>query len=586
MHHYLQTLAKKFEITLQMKELDIQRDRRCDLTRPRVRKKWLKAIREGQYFALILTPPCSTFSRAVWANDQGPYPVRSHRFPRGFPWNGGARKRKAELGNSLADFSYEAMEEQVKHEGAQSLMENPEHLGRTKRQRVKNHWPGSMWQWDQHEKLTREENVRTVAFHQQAFGTESPKPTRFLMRMEGDHPAFRDGPPKFSKEGWYEGPLEKVEGPHLIGQSNGTFNTAASAAWPPELCKWVAETIVYAFLRNSAQRRGIEDGAPLAEQTKEKDEEKNEIDPTWPLTPGGTGPARSCKWRGGMTPFHDGGCLSSPGRWPWGRRKYPEGKWKELRRELEEKVVKFAGGESELQKECFRMMSGERGCSLVQDEELLEDLRSTLRRFVGRSKEETQAEAGQPFRLELIKSLLEDAGDPDCQFLEKAKTGLPVGVLEELERTPESFERQTKWALEDDPTVEAELHRENYPSAEEHEEHLRSHLEKEVEEGLVIKMSEKEFVEKYGNHRAVAALAVLVEDELTGKKRVIHDATHGVRVNNRIRCKDKVRMPTAREKVTLLREFKRDRAVVVSVIGDVEKAHRRFKNTERRNGAT
>ena len=212
MHHYLQILAKKFEITLQMKELDIQRDRRCDLTRPRVRKKWLKAIREGQYFALILTPPCSTFSRAVWANDQGPYPVRSHRFPRGFLWNGGARKRKAELGNSLADFSYEAMEEQMKHEGSQSLIENPEHLGRTKRQRVKNHWPGSMWQWDQHEKLTREENVRTVAFHQQAFATESPKPTRFLMRMEGDHPAFRDGPPKFSKEGWYEGPLKKGRG--------------------------------------------------------------------------------------------------------------------------------------------------------------------------------------------------------------------------------------------------------------------------------------------------------------------------------------------------------------------------------------
>ena len=275
----------------------------------------------------------------------------------------------------------------------------------------------------------------------------------------------------------------------------------------------------------------------MVEQTKENDEEKVEIDPTWPLTPGGTGPARSCKWRGGTTPFHDGGCLSSPGRWPWGKRRYPEGRWKELRRELEEKVTKFAGGENELQKECFRMMSGERGCSLVQDEDLLEELRSILRRFTGKSQEETQAEAGQPFRLELIKSLLEDAGDPDCQFLEKAKTGLPVGVLEELERTPESVERQTKWALEDDPTVEAELHRENYPSAEEHEEHLRSHLEKEVEEGLVLKMSEKEFVEKYGNHRAVAALAVLVEDELTGKKRVTHDATHGVRVNNRIRCK-------------------------------------------------
>ena len=261
----------------------------------------------------------------------------------------------------------------------------------------------------------------------------------------------------FPKKDGMKVPLEKVEGPPLIGQSNGTFNTAASAAWPPELCKWVVETIVYAFQRNSAQRRGVEDGAPLVEQTKENDEEKMEIDPTWPLTPGGIGPARSCKWRGGTTPFHDGGCLSSPGRWPWGKRRYPEGKWKELRRELEEKVTKFAGGENELQKECFRMMSGERGCSLVQNEDLLEELRSILRRFTGKSREETQAEAGQPFRLELIKSFLENAGDPDCQFLEKAKTGLPVGVLEELERTPESFERQTKWPYCGGRTSQREL---------------------------------------------------------------------------------------------------------------------------------
>ena len=79
---------------------------------------------------------------------------------------------------------------QCKHEGSQ----NPEHLGRTKRQRVRGHWPGSMWQWDEHEELTQEQKVRTVAFHQQAFGTESPKPTRFLMRMIGM--ALRDFPKK------------------------------------------------------------------------------------------------------------------------------------------------------------------------------------------------------------------------------------------------------------------------------------------------------------------------------------------------------------------------------------------------------
>ena len=57
----------------------------------------------------------------------------------------------------------------------------------------------------------------------------------------------------------------------------------------------------------------------------------------------------------------------------------------------------------------------------------------------------------------------------------------------------------------------------NYPSARDHEEHLRSHLEAEVAEGLVRKMSMKEFEEEFGEDRAIAALAVLVEDESTGR---------------------------------------------------------------------
>ena len=116
----------------------------------------------------------------------------------------------------------------------------------------------------------------------------------------------------------------------------------------------------------------------------------------------------------------------------------------------------------------------------------------------------------------------------------------------------------------------------NYPSAEEHLSHLRSHLEQEVSEGLMEKLQEEDFERVFGEHRAVAALAVLVEDETVGKKRVIHDATHGVCVNHRIRCRDKVRMPGPREKRTLLEEFHEKREAVLSMVGDFEKAHRRF----------
>ena len=38
-----------------------------------------------------------------------------------------------------------------------------------------------------------------------------------------------------------------------------------------------------------------------------------------------------------------------------------------------------------------------------------------------------------------------------------------------------------------------------------------------------------------GEHSAIAGLAVIVEGEANDKKRIIHDATHEVRVNHRIK---------------------------------------------------
>ena len=94
----------------------------------------------------------------------------------------------------------------------------------------------------------------------------------------------------------------------------------------------------------------------------------------------------------------------------------------------------------------------------------------------------------------------------------------------------------------------------------------------------------REFKQRYGEHRAIAALAVIVEDEASGKKRVIHDATHGVRVNHRIRCRDKLRAPGAREKKCLLLELQEEDLKAFSVVGDIAKAHRRYLRREDERG--
>ena len=147
----MRNLSRKHGIDAEVVELDIQRNRQHDFSLQHVQKRWLQRITSGEFFALVVTPPCSTFSRATWANDRGPYPVRSLIHPRGFPWNSKARAERAELGNLLADFSFEAMDRQSQHEGHVGLMEQPEDLGKTRNQRVPGHQPASMWQF-----LTRE----------------------------------------------------------------------------------------------------------------------------------------------------------------------------------------------------------------------------------------------------------------------------------------------------------------------------------------------------------------------------------------------------------------------------------------------
>ena len=252
-------------------------------------------------------------------------------------------------------------------------------------------------------------------------------------------------------------------------------------------------------------------------------------------------------------PFHDGGCLGSPGRWDHEHRRSPGPEWMELRKKIMDTLVVAAGSEALLERECFAMARGEDGCKLVKNVGLLEEIRGHFTRFLGGHEGLMEVADGQPFYLRLMHGLLRKP------------------------RTRASFERQVKWALDDDPSQVPLMEKKNYPSAEEHGDHLRSHLEAEVEEGLVQRMTREEFEKEFGENRAISALAVLVEDEALGKKRVIHDGSHDVRVNHRIRPLDKIRMPGAREKRYILMQLRERRRVAFSLIGDFGKAHRRFK---------
>ena len=98
------------------------------------------------------------------------------------------------------------------------------------------------------------------------------------------------------------------------------------------------------------------------------------------------------------------------------------------------------------------------------------------------------------------------------------------------------------------------------------------------------RLSMQQAKERFGDKIAISSLAVLVEETHGNKKRIIHDATHGTKINNRIRCKDKQRSPGAREKRYLLAYYKARNDVVFSLVGDTSKAHRRFLHDPAEHG--
>ena len=61
--------------TVRLTCVDIQRKPSVDLAPSKQRKQFRDRIRAKEFDAILLSPPCSTFSRAPWKNFKGPRPV-------------------------------------------------------------------------------------------------------------------------------------------------------------------------------------------------------------------------------------------------------------------------------------------------------------------------------------------------------------------------------------------------------------------------------------------------------------------------------------------------------------------------------
>ena len=209
---------KEFDILVE--EWDIANGSSYDLLSEATQQSLLQRIAEGQFDAILMSPPCGTWSRAPWANAHGPRPLRSCLEPWGFPWLEGMRKQKMEDSNSMIVLCLRVLcllEE--KAFATAFLLEHPEDLGAVTsfKRRATTAWyqpissavrPASIWQLPQIKAIERHSQVFTRVFHQCLFGAESPKPTRILSSLPYLRSLGWPGWPTLeATTGRYEGPL-------------------------------------------------------------------------------------------------------------------------------------------------------------------------------------------------------------------------------------------------------------------------------------------------------------------------------------------------------------------------------------------
>ena len=215
-----------------------------------VRQSIFEEVRRGRFDCIIVTPPCGTWSRAMWSGRPGPRPIRSKEWPLGFPWLAKAKKDAADIGNSLVFFALDIIRAaaEVKSKVVNFLMEHPEDLG-TRPCGT----PASIWQLPEAQDLMGK--FHTFGLHQCALGGDRPKPTRILTNMEGlihTEPGGQEilgypGPPECDKKGKYKGPLPSLCG-HIhqtgLGRDGNDFETKAWAHYPKNMNMWIAKHVL------------------------------------------------------------------------------------------------------------------------------------------------------------------------------------------------------------------------------------------------------------------------------------------------------------------------------------------------------
>ena len=623
------------EFEIEVEEWDITSGDEFDLLQEQQRSSLLARIQSGEFLAVVMSPPCGTWSRAPWANQFGPRPLRSFGEPWGFPWLEGARLKKVASSNIFIRFCMEILMLLEKTEFVIAfLLEHPENLGAVAsyRRKAQRQWfqmihkavrPASIWQLQELQALAQHEAVFTRVFHQCALGASSPKPTRILTTLPALSTLGFQGWPVFSQQGFYQGPLPRTCScgrPHsqLIAKDlEGNFNTTAAAAYPPDVDKLFAAAI-WDFASSSAapplkrekvetlqqeqEVQGEKSGQDLQQQTgqqRAQDEDggaprvvqvepqkKRKLDAAsdhGTQTMGRKAPL-SVWYKGKTRRVADGLGKCSPGLRPAGARPRCNSRSsKEVAELFWNETCNFveALGKEQRLKMVAKLALGKYqespfGSWMDGFREKMDNLLVKL----GKDPRRKATDRSTEINFRRLKALAEIVEDEDHSYLAPlVARGVPLGVRGEIGRIPAVYDQKSKNEDDQRPLSWDEemkhVDRSNYKSATSHMELVKSHILEDVKKGWIVGLSRDEALRRFGDELQIASLGAVPKDPNWSDVRVVHDGTHGIQVNTKIEQPNRMEFPQFDDLQAMVGSFQQHQpAQKLLMAFDIRSAHR------------
>jgi len=285
-----------------------------------------------------------------------------------------------------------------------------------------------------------------------------------------------------------------------------------------------------------------------------------------------------CRYESCKKEFTDGFGLCSPGRWLPGARNYlAKGSATKHAEQVVEILHDFLVKEiGDLRKEAFRLALGHYQQSPFGPEQL-----QTLRKKIATLLRPGDEDAllvqppRQPFFLYLLAESLRELDDPDWEILVQGEEcfakGVPLGVETELPRTPQVFRRREKFRQLDITDFQPDM--KNYATAELSSEELEAHFRKDELLGRMLPTTLAEAKMEYGEEAVlIAAMGAIQKPD--GSVRPLHDGTHGIGLNNKIKILDRLEVPGPEEIIELVALAAESREAAFCLSADISQAHR------------